>query len=52
MYSARSSSSNVMPPFFGSDARGSAEGVAADKSGVIYGAEVGQKDLKRYLKKR
>ena len=30
----------------------SAEGVAADKHGVIYGAEVGQKDLKRYVKKR
>src|SRR6185295_7837154 len=29
----------------------SAEGVAVDASGVIYGAEVGQKDLKRYVKK-
>jgi sugar lactone lactonase YvrE len=28
----------------------SAEGVAVDKDGVIYGAEVGQKDLKRYVK--
>jgi sugar lactone lactonase YvrE len=28
-----------------------AEGVAADASGVIYGAEVGQKDVKRYVKK-
>jgi hypothetical protein len=27
-----------------------AEGVAADASGVIYGAEVGQKDLKKYVK--
>ncbi|HEY5546525.1 MAG TPA: peptidyl-alpha-hydroxyglycine alpha-amidating lyase family protein [Gemmatimonadaceae bacterium] len=29
----------------------SAEGVAADKNGVIYGAEVGEKALKRYVKK-
>jgi sugar lactone lactonase YvrE len=29
----------------------SAEGVAVDRNGVIYGAEVGQKDLKRYVKK-
>ena len=29
----------------------SAEGVAVDKNGVIYGAEVGQKALKRYEKK-
>ncbi len=29
----------------------SAEGIAVDKDGVIYGAEVGQKDLKRYVKK-
>ena len=28
-----------------------AEGVAADARGVIYGAEVGPKDLKRYIKK-
>jgi streptogramin lyase len=28
----------------------SAEGVAADRNGVIYGAEVGQKALKRYVK--
>jgi len=28
----------------------SAEGVAADANGVIYGAEVGQKDLKKYVK--
>lgn len=28
-----------------------AEGVAADSSGTIYGAEVGQKDLKKYVKK-
>ena len=29
----------------------SAEGVAADKNGVFYGAEVGDKALKRYVKK-
>lgn len=29
----------------------SAEGVAVDKNGVIYGAEVGQKALKRYVRK-
>jgi DNA-binding beta-propeller fold protein YncE len=29
----------------------SAEGVAADKNGVIYGAEVGERALKRYVKK-
>lgn len=29
----------------------SAEGVAVDARGVIYGAEVGQKDLKRYVRK-
>jgi sugar lactone lactonase YvrE len=29
----------------------SAEGIAVDKNGVIYGAEVGQKALKRYVKK-
>jgi NHL repeat-containing protein len=29
----------------------SAEGVAVDKNGVIYGAEVGEKALKRYVKK-
>lgn len=29
----------------------SAEGVAADKNGVIYGAEVGEMALKRYVKK-
>jgi hypothetical protein len=28
-----------------------AEGIAVDKNGVIYGAEVGPKDLKRYVKK-
>jgi len=29
----------------------SAEGVAVDSHGVIYGAEVGQRDLKKYVKK-
>ncbi len=29
----------------------SAEGIAVDSKGVIYGAEVGQKDLKKYIKK-
>jgi sugar lactone lactonase YvrE len=28
-----------------------AEGIAVDKNGVIYGAEVGPKDLKRYVRK-
>src|SRR6202453_4065500 len=28
----------------------SAEGIAVDSKGVIYGAEVGQKDLKKYVK--
>jgi sugar lactone lactonase YvrE len=28
----------------------SAEGIAVDKNGVIYGAEVGQKRLQRYVK--
>ena len=30
----------------------SAEGVAADRNGVVYGAEVGQRALKRYVKER
>jgi hypothetical protein len=29
----------------------SAEGVAVDSRGVIYGAEVGQMDVKKYVKK-
>ena len=28
-----------------------AEGCAADKDGIIYGAEVGQMDVKKYVKK-
>jgi hypothetical protein len=30
----------------------SAEGITVDPSGVIYGAEVGQKDIKRYVRKQ
>jgi len=29
----------------------SAEGLAVDRNGIIYGAEVGQRSLKRYVKK-
>ena len=29
-----------------------AEGIAVDKNGVIYGAEVGPKALKRYVKRK
>jgi DNA-binding beta-propeller fold protein YncE len=38
---------NMVPNFTGTSA---AEGVAADAKGVIYGAEVGPKDLKKYVK--
>ncbi len=38
---------NADPNYTGSSA---AEGVAADAHGVIYGAEVGPKDLKKYVK--
>lgn len=38
---------NTDPNFTGTSA---AEGVAADAKGVIYGAEVGPKDLKKYVK--
>jgi DNA-binding beta-propeller fold protein YncE len=38
---------NTVPNFTGTSA---AEGVAADAKGVIYGAEVGPKDLKKYVK--
>jgi len=38
---------NTVPNFTGTSA---AEGVAADAKGVIYGAEVGPKDLKKYIK--
>ena len=33
-----------------SAATSGSEGIAADSQGVIYGAEVGQKDLKKYVK--
>ena len=39
---------NADPNFTGTSA---AEGVAADAKGVIYGAEVGPKDLKKYVKR-
>jgi DNA-binding beta-propeller fold protein YncE len=38
---------NAVPNFTGTSA---AEGVAADAKGVIYGAEVGPKDLKKYVR--
>jgi DNA-binding beta-propeller fold protein YncE len=38
---------NTAPNFTGTSA---AEGVSADAKGVIYGAEVGPKDLKKYVK--
>jgi DNA-binding beta-propeller fold protein YncE len=38
---------NTVPNFTGTSA---AEGVAADAKGVIYGAEVGPKDVKKYIK--
>ena len=38
---------NMVPNFTGTSA---AEGVAADAKGVIYGAEVGPKDLKKYIR--
>ncbi len=38
---------NTDPNFFASSA---AEGVIVDAKGVVYGAEVGPKDLKRYIK--
>jgi DNA-binding beta-propeller fold protein YncE len=38
---------NTVPNFTGTSA---AEGIAADAEGVIYGAEVGPKDLKKYIR--
>jgi DNA-binding beta-propeller fold protein YncE len=38
---------NTVPNFTGTSA---AEGIAADAKGVIYGAEVGPKDLKKYIR--
>jgi hypothetical protein len=34
-----------------SDTTSAAEGITADKDGVIYGAEVGPRTLMRYIKK-
>ena len=41
----------IPDPAQGPPSTSSAEGVAADKNGVIYGAEVGERALKRYVKK-
>ena len=41
----------IPDPAQGPPSTSSAEGVAVDKNGVIYGAEVGEKALKRYVKK-
>src|SRR5689334_7545752 len=41
----------IPDPSPGSGATSAAEGVAADAAGNVYGAEVGPKDLKRYVKK-
>jgi sugar lactone lactonase YvrE len=51
--SAKDGSIAVFIPDPANPERGSssAEGVAADKNGVIYGAEVGDRALKRYVKK-
>lgn len=41
----------IPDPSPGTAVTSAAEGVAADASGVIYGAEVGPKDVKKYVKK-
>jgi DNA-binding beta-propeller fold protein YncE len=41
----------IPDPAQGPPSTSSAEGVAADKNGVIYGAEVGEMALKRYVRK-
>jgi streptogramin lyase len=41
----------IPDPAQGPPSTSSAEGVAADKNGIIYGAEVGEKALKRYVRK-
>lgn len=41
----------IPDPTVGATNTSSAEGVAVDANGVIYGAEVGQKALKRYVRK-
>jgi sugar lactone lactonase YvrE len=40
----------IPDPSEGAGATTAAEGVAADKNGVVYGAEVGPRALKRYVK--
>ena len=42
----------IPDPAVGPPSTSSAEGVAADKNGVIYGAEVGERALKRYVLKK
>jgi DNA-binding beta-propeller fold protein YncE len=41
----------IPDPWTGAGATSSAEGVAADAAGNVYGAEVREKDLKKYVKK-
>jgi hypothetical protein len=41
----------IPDPSPGSGATSAAEGVAADSTGAVYGAEVGPKDVKKYIKK-
>jgi hypothetical protein len=41
----------IPDPSPGTAITSAAEGVAADAEGDIYGAEVGPKDVKKYLKK-
>lgn len=41
----------IPDPSPGSGATSAAEGVAADSTGAVYGAEVGPKDVKKYVKK-
>jgi hypothetical protein len=42
----------IPDPAQGPPSTSSAEGVAADRNGVIYGAEVGERALKRYVVKK
>jgi hypothetical protein len=41
----------IPDPSPGSGATSAAEGVAADQDGNVYGAEVGPKDVKKYVRK-
>jgi len=41
----------IPDPSPGTGATSTSEGVAADAAGNVYGAEVGPKDLKKYVKK-